>query len=260
MLSTIDLDALNALYCRQLIKYLPISFVEVIAKGRGYRYAVGNKKAASCVTLGMAKLGEEVQDIVYGVKRPLAESELALLQLLHNMFAQPLSNAFKFERMKQMATKDPLTGLGNRNGFNESYERIISQSLRHCRSFGLLIIDLDNFKSVNDSFGHQEGDRVLTEVATLINKALRNGDQAFRFGGDEFCCILDCVESDALTQVASRLKESICESTFLQSRDISCSIGGAAFDRSDTGESLFGRADHALYEVKHNGKNSYKAA
>ena len=118
----------------------------------------------------------------------LSINESDILNQLHQLF----THTFKarpgvLHRFKQMATKDHLTGLGNRASYQEAIHRMISQANRRANKenvdFGLLILDLDNFKQVNDTFGHQEGDKVLIAMADVLQQTLRDTDYAFRFGG-----------------------------------------------------------------------------
>jgi diguanylate cyclase (GGDEF)-like protein len=163
-------------------------------------------------------------------------------------------------RVQQMATKDVLTGLGNRAGFEQSMTRQLGWAQRHDEPFALLVIDLDNFKYVNDNFGHGEGDKVLAHVATHLENVLRDEDEAFRYGGDEFCCLLDCQTQQQLACAAQRIQMSIHSSAYLSRLGVSASLGGAIYRDGDSINSLFDRADNALYRVKNSGKNNYHAA
>lgn len=260
LLSTMDIDVLGNLYARQLRTLVPVNYVDVRLFDRVRHYAP--HKSVSLASLSMPVIDRTGTEhiVSYGFPKPATHAQKVMLRELHKLFSMPLINAIEFERMKLLATKDSLTGLGNRNGFNETFARMISRAQRYQRNFGLLVIDLDNFKQVNDTLGHQEGDKVLVEMSQLIQTALRGDDEAFRFGGDEFCCILDCVQPNALQIVANRLQRNVALSSLLSSKGVSCSIGGAAYTTNESADALFGRADKALYQVKHNGKNAYLAA
>ncbi len=255
-----DIDVLGNLYVKQLKTFLPVNYVDVRLFDRVRHFASQASTSLASFSLPIKDRTGTEHIVSYGFPKTPSHAQKVLLNELHKLFSMPLVNAIEFERMKLLATKDSLTGLGNRNGFNETFTRMISRAQRYHQTFGLLVIDLDNFKQVNDTLGHQEGDRVLVEVSHLIETALRSDDQAFRFGGDEFCCILDCVKSNALQTIANRLQRNVAQSQFLSSRDISCSIGGAVYSTNESSDSLFKRADSALYQVKHSGKNAYLAA
>nr|WP_281360005.1 GGDEF domain-containing protein [Alteromonas profundi] len=159
-----------------------------------------------------------------------------------------------------MATKDMLTGLGNRSAFDEALTRQLGWAQRHHEPFALLVIDLDNFKTVNDTWGHREGDNVLVTIASQLKGLLRDEDEAFRFGGDELCCLLDCQSQQQLACAAARIQHNLKQSDYLNKRHITCSLGGTIYRANDDAGSLFDRADKALYKVKNSGKCGYHAA
>lgn len=196
----------------------------------------------------------------YSLVSALSPEQYQWLTRLHQLFAQQFANIVQQQRFEEAATKDSLTGLGNRNGFDDALKRFISRAQRRHSTFSLLVIDLDNFKQVNDKFGHSEGDLVLINTAGLITNALRGEDEAFRFGGDEFCCLLECQTIQQLNAAAERLQQSFKGSGFLIKHRISASLGGALYTEGDDNRSLFDRADKALYQVKERGKDSFKAA
>jgi diguanylate cyclase (GGDEF)-like protein len=136
----------------------------------------------------------------------------------------------------------------------------MSISLRNEQKFGLLVLDLDNFKQVNDQHGHQTGDEVLIAFAQLLQNCLRESDHAFRFGGDEFCCLLIDSDEQANERVARRIQKAVETHSLLQKHEVSSSVGATNFKLSDTEEALFHRADLALLKAKQHGKNLFKAA
>lgn len=127
---------------------------------------------------------------------------------------------------------------------------------RHNIAFGLLIIDLDNFKQVNDSHGHQQGDKALVAVAQLLKESLRDDDLAFRFGGDEFCCVLNAVDQQQMLIVAERIRRAFTQTTVLAKHGVTASIGGTLAFPREPQSMLFERADKAVYQVKAQSKNA----
>jgi diguanylate cyclase (GGDEF)-like protein len=122
------------------------------------------------------------------------------------------------------------------------------------------VFDLDNFKSVNDRFGHQEGDLVLIAFAEVLRQSLRDSDYAFRFGGDEFCCLLIDSDPKANERVAKRITKAIHNHPLFMQHGVSSSVGATSFIDGDSCESIFQRADTALYRAKEAGKNLFIAA
>ncbi|MDR3387587.1 MAG: GGDEF domain-containing protein [Rudaea sp.] len=165
--------------------------------------------------------------------------------------------------LARQAQHDNLTGLANRSKFDELLKRALARTERNGRSLGLLYIDIDHFKKINDTFGHAIGDAVLREFATRLEGSLRETDLAARLGGDEFAVLIEDINpSDAPENVARKLlavlkRDFVVEEANLK---ISASIGiGVA--RGDTdAKSLLRRADSALYEAKAAGRNTYCVA
>lgn len=153
---------------------------------------------------------------------------------------------------------DGMTQLANRSYFDDKLAEMIKLRQRYDESFFLIIIDVDNFKAINDTHGHQAGDRILKGVAFKIRSALRDSDFVARFGGDEFALILIKSTSQAAADVAWKLCCNIRDSRFLLDETeikVTLSIGAAEAVAADTSESLLKRADSALYRVKETGRN-----
>lgn len=260
LLSTIELDKLGAIFFRHLRQALPIAGLDLSAISSGEVHGRVSAQHEKVISLDVKDDDSHNLSVHYIAKRALSHAQRDLLESLHSLFCAPLKNALRYNRMRQMATKDMLTGLSNRNGFNEAFIKLHGRAKRRGHGFGLLVIDLDNFKQVNDNYGHQEGDKVLLTVANYIKEALRIEDEAFRFGGDEFCCLIDCADETALSHIASRLQEQMQRSEYLTKVEVSCSIGGAIHQHGESIDALFARADAALYKVKLAGKNAYLAA
>ena len=161
------------------------------------------------------------------------------------------------ERLSHQAFHDALTGLANRSLLRNRLDHALTQLPRHAAQVGVIFIDLDNFKWVNDSLGHEAGDELLCEVANRLKMSLRAGDTAARFGGDEFVVLLGRVDAsrDALG-VASRMLEVISQPFHVSGRDVftSPSIGLAFGDCESDAETLLRHADAAMYEAKRRGK------
>lgn len=166
----------------------------------------------------------------------------------------------KLEReLDILAKTDPLTALLNRRQFISAGEEELARARRYNTPFVVLLIDIDNFKQVNDAYGHAEGDATLVEISAVIRQEVRETDIAGRLGGDEFCIILINTEMDAAKTIAHRIRARIME---LKGREaqplpISASIGLAQWNHGETGlMPLIQRADKNMYEAKNGGKNA----
>ncbi|GLR70819.1 GGDEF domain-containing protein [Agaribacter marinus] len=263
MLSSIDLEELTNDYFLILSEKLPCTSLKLSFADQVLR--TGKSKLRSRIMKISIYYGHpfgtpQHAQLAYSFSKVLTPVQRKLLSEIHGIFAMSLRHALEYYRISQLATKDMLTGLGNRASYNESVSKLISMCNRNHESFGLLVFDLDNFKSVNDKYGHQEGDHVLTEFAKLLIKGLRDTDHAFRFGGDEFCCLLTDSSPSANTMVAQRITQSVNNHTLFKEHAVSCSVGATSFLIKDTPQSIFERADTALYKAKHTGKNNIIAA
>lgn len=164
-------------------------------------------------------------------------------------------------KVHQLAYYDKLTGLANRTYYHERIQDYINIAVRHKQQFAFLFLDLDGFKKINDSFGHEIGDQFLKAIADRLKQVIRDVDFAVRLGGDEFCLILDNIENDAqIAEVATRCLEKINESLLLGQYQIKprVSIGISIFPQHGTTEaSLMQAADAAMYAAKQAGKQRF---
>jgi diguanylate cyclase len=164
----------------------------------------------------------------------------------------------QIEMLRTAVLVDGMTQLANRSYFDDKLGEMIKLRQRYDEVFFLIILDVDRFKSINDTHGHPAGDQILREVAARIRSALRESDFVARFGGDEFAVILIKSTPQAAEAVAGKLCNSVREGRFsFEGADIAVtlSIGAAEATAFDTAESLVERADAALYRVKESGRD-----
>ena len=164
------------------------------------------------------------------------------------------------KRIQKLAFTDEVTGLASRANFYQKLEESIKISNRYDRRFALLYIDLDNFKSINDSLGHDTGDTVLAAIAKRLESTIREIDYIARIGGDEFCILVEEVGDDCAAKVAQRCLESTSAPIEVSSRKFTpmCSIGIAHYPEDGKDPStLLKTADTSLYAAKENGKNQF---
>lgn len=149
---------------------------------------------------------------------------------------------------------DPLTKLYNRRHFIDNFNYFIDLYERYKRPFSIIFLDIDNFKQINDTYGHQKGDEILINLSKHIMHELRNTDLAFRYGGEEIVIILPETELYEAYQIAERLRESIKNKIKIKSKPVTVSMGVGTYD----GEGMFSfieRVDEAVYEAKRKGKD-----
>ena len=170
-------------------------------------------------------------------------------------FSQAIKNALQHSRMKDLAMRDGLTGLFNRRAFDETLAQQTKSP--NMRPVSLLLIDLDNFKQVNDIFGHQSGDQVLKSFAEILKESCRGHDLVARIGGEEFAIILSRTKGATAHAIAQRIRNRLAKTVFTfdgRQVQITASIGLAVCQEGFTAN-LVKQADQALYQAKRTGKN-----
>lgn len=165
------------------------------------------------------------------------------------------------EQLGAMASTDPLTGLANRRAFAQAIERSFAEASRHGHDLACIMIDLDGFKQLNDTHGHQAGDELLARAGAVLQACCRRSDLAARFGGDEFVLLLPQADEKTATRVASRINDGFAHVVrqVMAGTDttLTMSMGLACLHRSRprSPEQMIAHADHALYRAKQSGKN-----
>ena len=163
-----------------------------------------------------------------------------------------------FREVERLSTTDPLTGLANRRHFDATAQLEVLRARRHGRPLSAVMLDIDHFKSVNDTHGHAAGDRVLVALAGLCNALSRRTDLKARLGGEEFCLLLPETSSASAHQLAERIRAQFQGLPFEVSGrafHVTASLGVAGYLGDEPPDSLIARADHALYVAKGSGRN-----
>jgi diguanylate cyclase (GGDEF)-like protein len=162
------------------------------------------------------------------------------------------------ETLEQAALTDGLTGMQNRRYFDDALREYLHEFRRIGKPIGLMILDLDHFKSVNDTHGHDVGDEVLRAVAGCLRDFTRYHDVAARLGGEEFAVVAPNMDQELLAKLAERIRKAISGLTVVSGNirlKVTTSVGIAVWDGKETAEDFFRRADRMLYQAKRLGRN-----
>ena len=221
----------------------------------------------SIALLPLVRYGQLIGSLNLGSKDPerfIEGSATDFLQRLATIVAICLENATNHERLKRVGLTDSLTGVNNRRFFDQRLGEEVARARRSGEPLACLFLDIDHFKRINDRHGHRVGDRVLSEVATLIREQLRSTDVLGRYGGEEFAALLVNAQKEMALEIAERIRGAI-EAKRFEREDggwLSATISiGVSSLRGDDGnaehlaEELVDRADQALYLAKNAGRN-----
>jgi diguanylate cyclase (GGDEF)-like protein len=194
-------------------------------------------------------------DRLYG--RVFEDHELESVKLFANLAAIAIQNALSYEEMERQAISDGLTGIYNYRHFQDALTSQVSRAERYGEAFCLLMMDLDHFKAVNDTIGHQKGDEVLREVAVVLKRCSRDSDYLARYGGEEFVMILPQTSLAEAQTVAERVRVEVADVDIgVPEQPITISIGVASYPESARdSDGVLGAADAALLRAKARGRN-----
>ena len=188
----------------------------------------------------------------------LSKRDISYLEQLTRQSAITINRANTYSKVLQYATLDALTNLNNRRQFEVRLKQEIATTKRQKNPLCAMMIDIDFFKKVNDTYGHASGDAVLRTVASIIKEHLRESDIPSRYGGEEFAVLLPYTHIEEAKIVGERLRKAVEETPIpidKKNINVTISMGLAEFNVKETGEELFKRADSALYEAKEGGRN-----
>jgi diguanylate cyclase (GGDEF)-like protein len=191
-----------------------------------------------------------------------AQECLATEHMMGDLLARTIRHSITRQQQMQdalaLALMDPLTGVGNRRAFVAELDRRFAEWRRYRAAFSVALFDIDHFKSINDSYGHDAGDQVLRHVASVLNQTTRDIDLVGRYGGEEFGILFPATRLDEAGCVAQRLRQVVADSVCGfrgQGLRITTSAGVAEITNEDDGKSVIRRADDALYAAKDAGRN-----
>lgn len=254
--TTLDVEELLNIFTKEAKKL--VDFSGLYFKSQDFSTCTKGSHTAKVERTFELKINNEfIGVLTYCVKKPISLSKYKILNQLHQHLLYPLRNALNYQMASKLAMQDGLTGLGNRRYFDEQLTRAIHHANRQQTCVGLILGDLNKFKVINDNYGHQVGDLVLKHVATAMIASIRDSDSVFRFGGDEFAIIVENASNNSLDIIESRINIAIDNDALLAKHQLTCSLGSTFMNRADNENTVFERADQALYRQKMNMKRNF---
>lgn len=218
----------------------------------------GRPDVGSFLSVPMVVQGEliGVLNLSHSSNQAFGDEHLRLLTLIAAQAAAILQRVLMYEEMARLAITDDLTSLYNRRHFLDRLSHEFRRAQRYGQCFSVLYLDIDNFKTINDTWGHALGDRILAEMGKVLKRWARSSDLIARYGGEEYVVLLPMTDSDNAALAAERLRALVQEHSFPRRKRLTISIGIASYPAdADCADDLLKKADAALYMAKKLGRN-----
>lgn len=255
--TSLDTDEILTRFSREIRPFIAHDYLSYCNEHKNCDFSIG-KKARCRISYKLSIQNENLGQLVLSRKSKFTKPETEVVDKLVPALIYPLRNALMYREAIRAAQKDALTGIGNRAALNESLCREIEVAQRHKRALGMIIFDIDHFKNINDTYGHNTGDCLLKSLTHTAEDTIRNSDQVFRYGGEEFVVLLPETGITGVKQLAERIRsnvealECICEGHHIK---MTASFGVATLNPDESEEEFFIRTDKALYKAKNEGRN-----
>lgn len=242
-------------FYEELRRDVLVSSIDYRRKAIELNVSIG-EPGESHLNFSLQHLGQSLGDITISRTRLFTPREIEHVRELIKSMYYPLRNAGMYQLALRSAYQDPLTQVMNRASMEQALPREISLAQRHGAPLALLVIDVDYFKSINDTHGHLVGDQVLCRVAQVIQDCLRSTDLVYRYGGDEFVVCLPSTPLACAMEVAERIRQTTSSADMgVEGVSVGLTVGATDVGSECTLKSAFERADKALFEAKRQGRN-----
>ncbi len=255
--TTLDVEHLLNLFFNEILTSINLDGLRYVNGPHKLQVNCGKQTTHSC-GYRLITPKDHLGEVSFYRSKRFSENDLACIETFLSTLLCPLRNAVHYDEAIKAALTDPLTGSGNRIALTNTLRREIDLATRHQQPLALLMLDIDDFKLINDNHGHSAGDEILKQLVNSIALANRCTDICFRYGGEEFLVILNKTNLEGATVIAERLRKNIENLKIKIGKEtvkFTVSIGATTLQEDDTSDSLFNRTDSALYAAKQNGKN-----
>jgi diguanylate cyclase (GGDEF)-like protein len=255
--TSLEVAAVVRLFAQECARHVPYDSFQFSNKMDGVELATGSAARHSC-HYRLVVADESLGQLTLTRALPFGDAEIIELEDMLVTLVYPLRNALFYQRALQSALKDPLTGLYNRTALDAALLREFNLARRNKSALSLLVLDIDNFKIINDTHGHAAGDAVIKALAESIAARSRNTDILARFGGEEFALLLNATNAAGAKVIAARVCEAV-RAIVCQVKDVrirfTVSVGVATLAPDEDEKSLLERADMAMYLAKRSGRD-----
>lgn len=170
-------------------------------------------------------------------------------------FIIALGLVIKYDQLKLQIVRDPLTNIYNRGYLTETIDKEIDRARRNGDSLGMILFDIDNFKSINDGYGHYTGDQILCALTDAVENVVRPYDTFGRLGGEEFAIILPEIDEKKIREIAERVRQTVEQTRLNRKFPVTVSVGATLLQEGDDMHTLYKRVDDAMFDAKQHGKN-----
>ena len=255
--TTLEIDKLIEVFDKEIQALIPHDSISFENKQQNIQVCLG-KAEKHCCSYQLVVTAQTLGQLTFTRRKKFSEEETQLLESVICSLVYPLRNAIMYKHALTAALTDPLTGTNNRSAMNSALIRETELARRHNTPLSLIMLDIDKFKSINDTYGHLAGDFVIKSIADAVMECTRSSDILFRSGGEEFVILLSNTAKDGALMLAERIRHTIASNEYVYGDhhiEVTASLGVACFSKGDNSETLFEKADVALYTAKAEGRN-----
>lgn len=255
--STLELNKILELFDDEISSVVPHDGLSYGNREEDYGINFGKEARHRC-SYQLVLLDKEVGDLVFYRNTKFTDKEIKQLETMIAALIYPLRNALLYKRAVEKAHRDPLTGVNNRAAMESALSQEMNLARRHGTALSMIILDIDKFKQINDTYGHIAGDAILKRVTESMAECVRNSDIIYRYGGEEFIVLLRNTKKPGAKLLAERIRQAVESMHFKYEEfriNITVSAGLASFKKGDTEKTFLDRCDQALYEAKQSGRN-----
>ncbi|MET0026097.1 MAG: GGDEF domain-containing protein [Candidatus Thiodiazotropha sp.] len=259
--TTLEVDTLIELFAQVIqeqFQYDTISYRTLDSE----TFQLGEQAGRNKLVYNLKVLDSELGTVLITRQKRFDKGEIAQIENLLAALLYPLRNALLYRAALRCAFFDSLTGVKNRTAFDSNFRRDMEINRRNLTDLAIIVLDIDFFKRFNDRYGHAVGDLVLSQVAKTVEQTIRGSDALYRVGGEEFVVVLNATDLKGAKLLAERIRERVAALNIegLKSAKVTLSLGVSLMSEDDLPQTLFERADQALYQAKRSGRDQVVAA